>query len=257
MKMLKTLFMTMALSFGLSLTAHAATYTVANGDSLYTIGKLFNTTSGQIVQDNRLTCTTIYPGQTLNVQAASCTVRAGDSLYLIAKNKGITLTSLRKINNIWTDYIEVGQFLNLPKTSSDSTSTAADKSNSAAFVISASSSEVDLLARLITAEAQDQSYTAMVSVGAVIVNRVKTPIYPKTVTDVIYQVDHGYYQFSPVLNGWISKPAAAAARNAAISALQGVDPTNGALFYFDDSTTNTWLWSKAVALRSGKMVFSY
>lgn len=251
MKMLKTLCMTMALSFGLSLTAHAATYTVANGDSLYTVGKLFNTTSGQIIQDNRLTCTTIYPGQTLNVQTTSYNVKSEDSLYFIAKNNRITLTSLRKINNIWTDYIEVGQVLNLPKTSSGSTS------NSAAFVISASSSEIDLLARLITAEAQDQSYTAMVSVGAVIVNRVKNPIYPKTVTDVIYQVDHGYYQFSPVLNGWIDKPAAAVARNAAIAALQGVDPTNGALFYFDDSTTNTWLWSKAVALRSGKMVFSY
>lgn len=255
------MFMTMALSFGLSFTAHAATYTVASGDSLYTIGKLFNTTSTQIMQDNKLTSTTIYPGQALNVQASAYTVKAGDSLYFIAKNNGISLTALRTINNIWTDYINVGQVLYVPKvstsTTAGNTSAGTSTSTSSKYVIPATSAEVDLLARLITAEAQNQSYTAMVAVGAVIVNRVQDPAYPKTVTNVIYQVDHGYYQFSPVLNGWIDKPAIDAARNAAIAALQGVDPTNGALFYFDDSTTNTWLWSKAVALRSGNMVFSY
>lgn len=248
MKILKTMLITMALSIGLSVSAHAATYTVSQGDSLYTIGKLFNSTYSTILQDNKLTNSIIYPGQVLSVQANTYTVKAGDGLYLIAKNNGITLTTLRKINNLWTDYIVIGQRLNLPKTST---------SSSTSFVVSATSYEIDLLARLITAEAQSQSYTAMVSVGAVIVNRMQNPLYPKTITDVIYQVDHGYYQFSPVLNGFINKPATATSRNAAIAALQGADPTNGALYYFDDSTTNTWLWSKVVALRSGKMVFSY
>lgn len=61
----------------------------------------------------------------------------------------------------------------------------------------------------------------------------------------------------PVVNGYINKSASATDLQAAKEALQGSDPTNGALFYFDDSTTNQWLRSKKVALKDGKMIFSY
>ena len=118
-------------------------------------------------------------------------------------------------------------------------------------------SDLDLLARTITAEAESQPYNAQVSVGAVILNRVKDSRFPSSIHAVVYEVSGGYYQFTPVLNGMINKPATAESVKAATDALNGVDPTNGAIYYFDDSTTNTWLWSKPIAIRIAKMVFTY
>lgn len=161
----------------------------------------------------------------------------------------MSLFALRTANGQWSDQIYPGQVLNLPGISPSTNSTSSS--------ISYTSSDVDLLARLITAEAQDEPYNAMVSVGAVVVNRVKSSQFPNTISGVIYQTINGYYQFTPVLNGWINKPASQAAYNAARDALNGVDPTKGALFYFDDSTTNSWLWSKPIAIIIDKMVFVY
>ena len=55
----------------------------------------------------------------------------------------------------------------------------------------------------------------------------------------------------------INKKASSEATKAAYEALNGADPTKGALYFFDDSATNKWLWSKPLALRSGKMVYVY
>jgi len=118
-------------------------------------------------------------------------------------------------------------------------------------------SDLDLLARLITAEADNQPYVAKVAVGAVVVNRVKDSRFPNTISGVIYDKSYGYYQFTPVMNGMINKPASQEALRAAYDALNGVDPTNGALYFFDNTATNKWLWSKPIALRSGIMVFAY
>lgn len=240
------------------LTAHsakAANYRVVSGDSLYTIGKTFATNTYTIKNTNNLKSDIIYPGQVLNVPAKTYTVKSGDSLYLIAKRHGVSLNALRKANNYWTDTIYVGQTLLLPGTSAVPTDANAAKPS--AGVIPYTESDLDLLARLVHAEAQGQPYKAQVAVAAVVVNRVQSSDWPNTIRNVIYHKSAGYYQFTPVVNGWINKPASAAARQAALEALKGADPTKGAEFYFDDSTKNTWLWSKPVALRVGNMVFSY
>lgn len=231
----------------ISVNVQAASYKVTAGDSLYTIGNLFGTSSSVLIKSNNLSGTVIYPGQILNVPCAVYTVKSGDSLYLISKKYGISLYSLRSANGQWSDYIYPGQILNLPGISSNSTSSS----------IPYTASDVDLLARLINAEAQGEPYNAMVAVGAVVVNRVKSSEFPNSISSVIYQQINGYYQFTPVLNGWIDKPASQTAYNAARDALNGVDPTKGALFYFDDSTTNSWLWSKQIAIIIDKMVFAY
>lgn len=263
-KKLRALLLTLSLSLVSAKSVHAASYTVTYGDSLYQIGKLFNTTANIIMQNNGLSSSTIYPGQVLNVSAKTYTVQSGDSLYLIAQKYGVSLSSLRQANNKWDNLIYPGQSLNIPGTAS---STVAQPSKPAVStpskpavstpVVSYTASDVDLLARLITAEAQGAPYTAKVAVGAVVINRVQDSRFPKSINDVIYQKDAGYYQFSPVLNGWINKPATQDSITAAYEALNGADPTNGALYYFDDSTKNTWLWSKTVALRVDNMVFSY
>ena len=114
-----------------------------------------------------------------------------------------------------------------------------------------------MLARLITAEAQGEEYNAKVAVGAVVLNRVKSDTFANTIKDVIYEKINGYYQFTPVLNGWINKPANEDCIKAAKEALSGIDPTNGALFYFDDSTTNQWLLSRPVSVKIDNMIYTY
>ncbi|MDF2654442.1 MAG: hypothetical protein K0R19_916 [Bacillota bacterium] len=117
--------------------------------------------------------------------------------------------------------------------------------------------ELDLLARLITAEAQGEPYEAQVAVGAVVLNRVKSGVWPDSVREVIYHNVGGYYQFTPVVNGWIDKPAQASCIKAAKAALSGEDPTKGAQFYYDDSTTNEWILSKTVSIKIGHMIFAF
>lgn len=256
LKMLKTFFIAASLSLLMAGTANAGSYTVEANDSLYKIGSLFGTTSANISQLNNLQSTELHPGQVLNVPCSTYTVKSGDSLYLIARKFTISLYSLRKANNKWNDSIYAGQILNLPYTSSG-TQQGASTGSTAAAVIQYTASDLDLLARLITAEAGNQPHTAKVGVGAVVINRVQDARFPNTLSGVIYHKDGGYYQFTPVVNGWINKPATQDAKNAAYAALHGSDPTKGALYYFDDSTTNRWIWSKPIALRSGNMVFSY
>jgi spore germination cell wall hydrolase CwlJ-like protein len=231
-----------------SQSVFAADYTVVRGDSLYTIGSKFNTTVSALKQSNNLSSNTIYQGQVLNVPGKVYIVRAGDTLYKIARYNGVSLYSLRNANNKWNDYLYVGQRLIIP---------ASSQSSAKQSVIPYTSSDVDLLARLITAEADGQPYSAQVAVGAVIINRVQDSRFPKTIRGVIYQIDGGYYQFTPVENGMINKPATQTAKNAAYDALYGSDPTKGAVYYFDDSTTNKWVWSKPIAARIGNMVFTY
>lgn len=117
--------------------------------------------------------------------------------------------------------------------------------------------ELDLLARLITAEAQGEPYEAQVAVGAVVLNRVKSGVWPGSIEGVIYQNIGGYYQFTPVVNGWIDKPAKESSIKAAKAALRGEDPTNGAQFYYDDTTTNEWILSKIVSIKIGRMIFAF
>lgn len=138
-----------------------------------------------------------------------------------------------------------------PKT----TESAAKKSDTDTSVNSGN--ELDLLARLITAEAQGEPYEAKVAVGAVVMNRVKSDLFPGSIRDVIYQNIEGYYQFTPVVNGWIDKPAQADCIKAAKEAINGRDPTNGALFYYDNKTTNTWILSKPVSITIGNMIYAY
>ena len=117
--------------------------------------------------------------------------------------------------------------------------------------------ELDLLARLITAEAQGEPYETKVAVGAVVMNRVESGSWPNTIKEVIYQNINGYYQFTPVVNGWINKPAESGSIEAAKAALSGADPTNGAQFYYDDTTTNPWILAKPVSVKIGHMTFAF
>lgn len=248
-KSLKTILLASTLTIGISIFSSndvfAAAYKIQPGDSLYKIGVLFNTTTTNLINDNNLSSTTIYSGQALYVSCETYKVQSGDSLYLIAKKYGVTINNLRKANNIWNNNIYPGQTMNIPGVKASS------------GVISYSQSDVDLLARLITAEAEGEPYAGKLAVGAIVVNRVQSSSFPNSISSVVYQTINGYYQFTPVLNGHIYKPASADSVKAAYEAISGQDPTNGALFFYDSTATNQWLLSKPVAIKIDNLTFAY
>lgn len=116
----------------------------------------------------------------------------------------------------------------------------------------ASSSQVDLLARLISAEARGEPYSGQVAVGAVVLNRIKHPSFPNTLSGVIYQ--NG--AFTCITDGQFNQPVAESAYRAARDALNGVDPSGGAIYYFNPSTaTSSWIWSRPLITVIGKHRF--
>lgn len=116
----------------------------------------------------------------------------------------------------------------------------------------AQSGDVNLLARLISAEARGEPYSGQVAVGAVVLNRIDSPIFPNTMSGVIYQ--HG--AFSCLQDGQFNEPVAESAYRAARDALNGVDPAGGAIYYFNPVTaTNKWIWSRPLIVVIGKHRF--
>jgi N-acetylmuramoyl-L-alanine amidase len=113
-------------------------------------------------------------------------------------------------------------------------------------------SDRDLLARLTSAEAKGEPYEGQVAVAAVILNRIKDPRFPKTLQGVVYETD----AFEPVSNGTIYDPPTDSAVRAAQDALNGWDPSDGALYFWNPATaTSPWIWSRTITLRIGKHVF--
>lgn len=114
------------------------------------------------------------------------------------------------------------------------------------------SSNVDLLARLIYGEARGESYTGQVAVGAVVMNRVRSSKFPNTIAGVIYQSG----AFDAVSDGQINLSPDSTARKAAQDAMNGWDPSYGAIYYFNPSTaTNKWIWSRPMTVTIGKHRF--
>ena len=122
----------------------------------------------------------------------------------------------------------------------------------AASRASLTTNERDLLARIVHSEAQGEPFPGMVAVAAVVFNRVDSNLFPNTVSGVIHQP----YQFEPVLNGWVNKPAGADAYRAVDAALGGQDPSFGSLFFYNPvKAPHQWLGAKPVIVRIGNHVF--
>ena len=112
--------------------------------------------------------------------------------------------------------------------------------------------DVYLLARLISAEARGEPYQGQVAVGAVVLNRMDHPSFPNTLSGVIYQRG----AFTCLSDGQFDQPIADSAYQAARDALNGADPTGGAIYYFNPATaTSKWIWSRPVLLIIGKHRF--
>ncbi len=112
--------------------------------------------------------------------------------------------------------------------------------------------DVALLARVISAEARGEPYAGQVAVGAVILNRIQHPSFPSTLAGVVYQPG----AFTCMVDGQIDQPVAESARRAAQEALNGSDPSGGAIYYFNPATaTSKWIWSRPLIKVIGKHRF--
>lgn len=128
--------------------------------------------------------------------------------------------------------------------------------NSSVYAKGSSSTTTDLqlMARAINGEARGEPYEGQVAVGAVILNRVKNSQFPNTVAGVIYEKG----AFTAVADGQINVPIkeGSTVLKAAQDAINGWDPTNGCIYYFNpDTATNKWIWSRPLVKKIGKHRF--
>ncbi|RJE90217.1 spore cortex-lytic enzyme [Paenibacillus sp. 1011MAR3C5] len=119
--------------------------------------------------------------------------------------------------------------------------------------VSVNKHELDLLARIIYGEARGEPYVGQVAVGAVVMNRLASSRFPNTVKGVIEQpraftaVDDGQYFMMPDKQAYL----------AALDAVRGYDPTNGALYYFNpDTATSSWIWTRTQTGKIGRHIFA-
>jgi len=126
-------------------------------------------------------------------------------------------------------------------------------SGGAVSVGSFNDSEVYTLARLINGEARGEPYIGQVAVGAVVLNRVKSPSFPNTISGVVYQPG----AFDAVADGQINLNPGQDSIRAARDAMNGWDPTGGALYYYNPATaTNGWIWTRQITLVIGRHNFA-
>jgi N-acetylmuramoyl-L-alanine amidase len=198
--------------------------------------------------------------------AFAYTVQKGDTMSEIAREHGLSLIELAKANpqiqNL--DLIIVGQVINtdIDKEEINSSTMVRMEQNAPAELkieksnsnkISISENEIDLLARIVRAEAQTEPFEGKVAVATVVLNRVESPKFPNTIKKVIYQRG----QFQPVRNGQINKPADGESIKAVYAALSDMRhiAKNSLFFYNPAIATSRWLDSRETTVVIGQHVF--
>ena len=115
-----------------------------------------------------------------------------------------------------------------------------------------SSADYELLARIISAESRGEPYIGQVAVGAVVLNRIEHPSFPDTLSGVVYQKG----AFSCLDDGQFYEPIADSCYSAARDAINGLDPSGGAIYYYNPKTsTNKWILSRKIITTIGKHRF--
>jgi len=114
-------------------------------------------------------------------------------------------------------------------------------------------SEMDMMARIIHGEARGEPYEGQVAVGAVVMNRIRSPLFPDNIRGVVFQpgaftaVDDGQYWLTPNKTAYL----------AALDAVRGWDPTHGSLYYFNpDTATSKWIWTRQQTVKIGRHIFA-
>lgn len=233
----------------LTIPTNNSYYTVQPGDTLFLIAQKYGLNYLQLQQANNLSTSEIYPGQKLIIPTGggtssytNYTVQKGDTLYLISQRFGVSIAQIQSLNGISGTVIYPGQKLKIPSRSGEIASRGGF-----------SWRDIDLMTRVVNGEARGEPYIGQVAVAAVILNRLRHPNFPNTIAGVIYQPG----AFTAVSDGQINAPLTSSAAQAVRAAINGWDPTNGALYYWNPVTaTNKWVWSRPIILKIGNHVFA-
>ncbi|WP_226376910.1 LysM peptidoglycan-binding domain-containing protein [Oceanobacillus halotolerans] len=244
------------------------THQVKSGDTLYSIATQNGTTVDAIKQANQLTTNVLKVGQKLTIpsggivpsgQVTTHQVTSGDTLYSIATQNGTTVDAIKQANQLTTNVLKEGQTLNIPSGNIAAPVNATPPAPQTEQQTTVNQEEIEWLAKMIYSEGRGESLEGQIAIGAVIMNRVESPLFPNNVKDVLFEKSNGYYQFTPAETGSINtaKPNAQN-MEAAKRALDGEDPTNGALFFYNpDKTSSPYLKSRTVSTVIGNHTFAF
>ena len=202
--------------------------------------------SGEVYEEEQPTPTLpAYSGNT-----GSYTVKWGDTLWIVSQKLGVSVNSLRTVNSLWHDNIYPGEVLYYVKPANQNVNqSSGETTNQKNFT----QSDIDLMARVVYAESRGEPYKGQVAVAAVIINRLKNPNFPKTVYEVVYQP----WAFSSTIDGQIYLTPDSNAYKAVYDAINGYDPSYGALFFYNPVlSTSTWIFTRPVTIQIGNHIFA-
>lgn len=240
----KRIIVLLILLLGLSSPALAYDYVVKSGDTLYKIGLAHNMSYQSIKEANALTSDYIETGDIIKIPNKTYEVQKGDSLAGICTKFGVCITEVKKTNGLANEVFNPGTILIIP---------IKPVLSSRDGQVQATSEEIELLARAVYSEARGEPYAGQVAVAAVILNRVNNSEFPNTIKGVIYQP----WAFTALHDGQFWLTPDATAYKAAREALNGYDPSQNALFYWNPVTaTNKWVWTRPIHLKIGTHVFA-
>ncbi|UCZ54891.1 LysM peptidoglycan-binding domain-containing protein [Bacillus shivajii] len=238
---------------GVTVYANNNAHVVQSGESLWLISQQYGTTVQQLKDANGLSGDVIYPNQRLTISqnGQQHVVSSGETLWRIAGWYGVSVDQIKSQNGLQSNVIYPGQTLQI----SSSTSSQAVETTS-----QFSAEERELLARLVHAEAEGEPYKGKVAVAAVVLNRMDHADFPSSVNGVIYETyENGtIFAFEPVQNGHINRAADADAVRAVEEAINGYDPTNGAIYFFNPETaTSSWIHTRTITMTIGNHAFAH
>lgn len=245
------------------MAAQAGIYVVQEGDSLSQIGEKYGVSVKELRAANHLTGSLIQVGQTLIIpDTAVYAVSPGDNLSDIADRYHTSVQTVMLANGLCSSLIKPGMELLIPHCGNfrlvvDANPALGLENKRLNPNFELNKEEIYLLAKLIHAEARGESIQGQIAVGAVILNRIKNPKFPKTIKEVIFQQTGHVFQFSPVEDGSINLEPDLDAWRAARAAIRGEDPTRGSLFFYNpDIATDRWIKTLPVSTVIGNHVFA-
>ena len=197
----------------------------------------------------------------------------GDTLWELDQQYDVTFNSIKAENDLSNNLILIDEILQIPTplTAVLSQSTPMlekaeqpiepqaeiKEVETAEPAITLSNEEKDLFARLVEAEAKGESYEGKVAVATVVLNRLESPEFPDTVTNVINEVVGSAYAFSPVQNGEINKPASDESKRAVDEALTRKDRLYDSIYFYNpEIATDTWITTREIVTTIGNHVFA-
>jgi N-acetylmuramoyl-L-alanine amidase len=238
--------------------AASTVYTVQKNDTLEAISKQYGVSVQSLKQANSKANDQINIGERLTIPESSTTneyvqnsnsivstntyqaiyqVKSGDTLSSISQQYKVSIQSIKQNNNVDGNQIFVGQHLKIDT--------------------GISLQEVDLMARLVNAEAGGELYAGKVAVAKVVLNRVNANGFPNTITDVIFEPIKNGYAFTPVTDGRINQPATQEARMAVDEALTSKGTNSDWLYFYNPKTsTDKWITTRQTVAQIGSHLFA-